>query len=235
MLKQIMSLTVLLAATGAPFEAQAAPVIVEYFTSQGCSSCPPADVFAAELTRRPDVLPLAYHVDYWDYIGWKDTLGSPVFTARQRSYSDALDLRGVYTPQMVVDGRLEGVGSRRSQIDSLIETSRKDGQSVSMSLVDDGGYPSIAVPDDARKPLVPATIWLVSYTRSTSVKILRGENRGSTITYVNAVSEIKDLGTWTGKAMMVALPATVSDANHGRVALLQTNGNGPIIGALPLN
>lgn len=234
MLKQIMTLAIALATTAVPVVAKATPVIVEYFTSQGCSSCPPADVYAAELSKRSDVLPLAYHVDYWDYIGWKDTLGSPVFTARQRSYSDALNLRGVYTPQMVVDGRLESVGSHRSEINAMIETRQKSAEQIAMTVDDRDGLRTLRLPASGQKP-APATIWLVSYAKSTKVTILRGENRGRTITYVNAVHDIQTLGTWTGNAMTINLPDTVRDTNHGSVALLQTNGNGPIIGAVLLN
>lgn len=235
MLKQLMTLTALLAMTGTPLGAKASPVIVEYFTSQGCSSCPPADVYAAELSKRSDVLPLAYHVDYWDYIGWKDTLGSPAFTARQRSYSDALNLRGVYTPQMVVDGRLEGVGSHRSEINAMIETRQKNAEQVALSVDERDGHRTLRLAASRQSQGSPATVWLVSYTKSTNVTISRGENRGRTITYVNAVSGIQKLGTWTGKALKIDLPQKSGDENHGSVALLQTSGNGPIIGSLSLN
>src|SRR5689334_7353524 len=101
------------------------PVVVELFTSQGCNSCPPADAFLGELAARPDVLALSLHVDYWDYIGWKDPFAQRAYTERQRSYSRALNQRFVYTPQMVIDGTLQGVGSETATINKLIEKARK--------------------------------------------------------------------------------------------------------------
>src|SRR6059036_991639 len=92
------------------------PVVVELFTSEGCSSCPPADAFLGELAQRPDIVALAFHVDYWDYIGWKDPYASPLTTQRQHDYAAALHLHMVYTPQMVVDGRADVVGSERSDV-----------------------------------------------------------------------------------------------------------------------
>src|SRR5277367_5521376 len=100
------------------------PVVVELFTSQGCNSCPPADAYLGELAKRPDVLALSLHVDYWDYIGWRDPFAQHAFTLRQRDYSHALSERYVYTPQMVINGQLQGVGSQRGDIERLI-TDRK--------------------------------------------------------------------------------------------------------------
>src|SRR4051812_29577801 len=105
--------------------AEERPVVVELFTSQGCNSCPPADAFLGELSRRPDVLALGLHVDYWDYIGWKDPFAQRAHTDRQRSYSRTLNQRFVYTPQMVIDGTLQGVGSETATINKLIDKARK--------------------------------------------------------------------------------------------------------------
>src|SRR4051812_38711022 len=110
---------------------RAVPVVVELFTSQGCNSCPPADAFLAELAKRPDVLALSLHVDYWDYIGWKDPFAQHAFTVRQRDYSRALSQRYVYTPQMVINGELQGVGSERRTIEALIARAAKEQKTAS--------------------------------------------------------------------------------------------------------
>ena len=208
------------------------PVIIELFTSQGCSSCPPADAFLADLTTRTDVLPLAFHVDYWDYIGWKDTLGDPAFTARQRRYSAALKGRGVYTPQMIVNGRTEGVGSRRSEINAKIDAARGAGLPVTLKLT--GNVLTIASDKDM-KLNEAAALLLIRYTPSENVRIKRGENAGRTISYKNIVRDIIPLGEWNGAATSYTLPplgADASDASDAYVALLQSANPGPVLGAL---
>ena len=152
-------------------------VVVELFTSQGCSSCPPADKFLTDLMARDDVLPLSLHVDYWDYIGWKDPFASPLFTNRQRQYASVMALRYVYTPQMVIQGVYQAVGSRRSEVLEMIEQakaivqvpislSRKNGdirfslgaRKLSSSVI--RGFTSIVVPASANPAkLVVATVF----------------------------------------------------------------------------
>tara|TARA_R110000868_G_scaffold37785_6_gene133231 strand:+ start:62 stop:763 length:702 start_codon:yes stop_codon:yes gene_type:complete len=202
------------------------PVIVELFTSQGCSSCPPADAFLADLAQRTDVLPLAFHVDYWDYIGWKDTLGDPAFTARQRHYSAAFKNRGVYTPQMIINGLSEGVGSRRGEINAKINAAQKTGLPVTLTRA--GDILTVASDKDTKLDKAAALI-LIRYTPSENVTIKRGENSGRTISYKNIVRDIIPLGKWDGTATTYTLPPLGADAY---VALLQSANPGPVLGAL---
>jgi hypothetical protein len=214
----------------APALASARPVVVELFTSQGCSSCPPADAYLRKLAKRTDVLPLAFHVDYWDRLGWKDTLDDPSFTARQRGYAASLGLPNVYTPQMVIDGASEGVGNEESDIDGKI--ARASGNpSVDIRLVEQDGSAKLVLAASPRK--TKATLWLIRYRKAANVTIARGENRGETILYMNAVREMKPLGAWTGSALDIPLSkADFANADgEAKVALLQTDGLGPILGA----
>ncbi|HEX7776946.1 MAG TPA: DUF1223 domain-containing protein [Parvibaculum sp.] len=213
-----------------PATAAARPVVVELFTSQGCSSCPPADAYLRELVTRPDVLPLAFHVDYWDGLGWKDTLDNAAFTARQRGYASALGLSNVYTPQIVIDGASEGVGSDKADIDAKIAARASDAPAIDIRLVG-GNAPKLVLAAAPQK--TRATLWLIRYRKQASVKIARGENRGETILYMNAVREMKPLAAWTGAAAEV--PLTSADlenaAGEESVVILQTDGQGPILGA----
>src|SRR5437868_14761375 len=129
-LRSLVLVSALLAAAPAVAGETTRPIVVELFTSQGCSSCPPADALLGELARRDDVLPLAFHVDYWDRLGWKDPFSSAAATARQRTYARQLDAANVYTPQMVVDGRIDVVGSYRDQVLRAIDRARQDAATV---------------------------------------------------------------------------------------------------------
>ncbi len=173
----------------APLAARAGegPVVVELFTSQGCSSCPPADAYLHDLAKRTDVIALSYNVGYWDYLGWKDTLASLAHTERQRAYARTLGLSGVYTPQIVVNGIAEGVGSRRHEIEPALESAKP--LPVSISFTGEGDALSLSV-GPGETPERPATLWLVRYTKEERVEISRGENRGRTIAYTHAVRQL---------------------------------------------
>jgi hypothetical protein len=162
----------------------AAPVLVELFTSQGCNSCPPADAFLGELAQRHDVIALAFHVDYWDYIGWKDPFASPDFTRRQRGDVGALRLRSVYTPQMVIDGRADAVGSHRSRVEELIRKSSFVPK-LALPLETAGGKARLILPEARFER--PATIWLAIYDREERTAVKRGENAGHTLIDYNIV------------------------------------------------
>ncbi|HEX6103893.1 MAG TPA: DUF1223 domain-containing protein [Alphaproteobacteria bacterium] len=224
----------LLGSDAAPMRAAAAdaaaPVVVELFTSQGCSSCPPADAFLGELAQRRDVIALAFHIDYWDYIGWKDPFASPDFTKRQRGYAGALGLRSVYTPQMVIDGRVDAVGSHRTRVEELIRKSSFVSK-LAATLEPAAGRAKLILPEARLER--PATIWLAIYDREERTKVKRGENAGHTLSDYNIVRALREVATWDGRAQ--ALEIDLADAaadGMGGAILIQSEGQGPIIGAV---
>ncbi|GAW33436.1 hypothetical protein RA2_00472 [Roseovarius sp. A-2] len=172
------------------------PVVVELFTSQGCPSCPPADAFLEQLAERDDVLALSLHVDYWDYIGWTDTFGSPDHTARQRGYAKANERKMVYTPQMIINGADHVVGTRLKDVTNLIdEHHARSAVDIAVSLTQEGDtiHLSARTPEPCPMPLA---VHLVRYLPEETVEIERGENAGKTITYVNIVTEMQTLAQW---------------------------------------
>ncbi|MGF1447955.1 MAG: DUF1223 domain-containing protein [Opitutales bacterium] len=203
-------------------------VVVELFTSQGCSSCPPADKLLGELADKPGILALSYHVDYWDYLGWKDPYSSALATERQRAYAQNLKARGLYTPQAVIDGRLETVGSSRSKVLSLIAESLKDGpdRDVLIEVVEtDGGYGIVV--DGAQG----TTLKLVEYLPLAETAIPRGENRGRTLTEHNVVTDLKSLGNLRDKVQRVEVGAGDLRSDRAYAVLVQVRGQGPILAA----
>ena len=208
-----------------------AAVVVELYTSEGCSSCPPADALLGELAQRPDVVPLAFHVDYWDYIGWKDPYASPANTQRQHDYAAALGLHMVYTPQMVVDGRTDVVGSERGDVEAAIGKAAA-GPKLAISIEKDagGGY-RVVIPAAAPPARGPAIVWLALFdsVRETSVK--RGENGGRTLKEYNIVREWRQIGTWDGSALSLPLAMTGKPNQNGCAIIVQAGPVGPILGA----
>jgi len=212
-----------------------APVVVELFTSQGCSSCPPADAYFGELVKRPDVIALAFHVDYWNYIGWTDPFAKPWATTRQRGYRESLNTRFVYTPQIVVDGTAQVVGSDESACDALInaaeaKTARRP--TVALHWREDGAL-AVDVGEGTSPPGEPATLWLVGYDATHTTKILRGENGGRTLTDYHPVHSYRQLGKWAGWSTEFIVPAAEVKTlgNAGIAVLLQERGTGPILNA----
>ncbi|WP_428382586.1 DUF1223 domain-containing protein [Nevskia ramosa] len=179
--------------------ATARPVLVELFTSQGCSSCPPADAVLRELAGRSDVLALGFHVDYWDYLGWADPFASPQFTARQQGYARRQGWQ-VYTPQLVIDGDTALVGSRRGAAEDGIDSARKAQRSVPAQIVRDGAGLRLTVgkteADDAA-----GEVWLLSFDAERSTDIARGENGGRRIVYPNVVRSLRKLGDWRNEPL----------------------------------
>jgi len=204
------------------------PVVVELFTSEGCSSCPPADDLLGELTRHPGVIALAYHVDYWDYIGWKDAFAKPEFTARQKAYAVAAGNRSVYTPQMIVEGVDRVVGFKPKQVADLIRDYQAQPRAVPVRVRRDGD--ALTIHAVSMAPFAaPATVELVRYLPEQRVPIKRGENAGRTLDYHNIVTEVKTLGTWDGKAPYDARITISGDTPA--VVLVQEEGPGRILGA----
>lgn len=210
------------------------PVVVELYTSQGCSSCPPADALLDELAKRDDVIALALHVDYWDYIGWKDIFGKPSYSSRQRAYARATGQRTVYTPQMIVGGKDQLIGTKAMQLADLINTHKALQTGADLQISRQGSKLTISLmgKDGIKLPRKMA-VQLVLFEPHKSVKITRGENSGKTIGYSNIVTTWKYLDSWNGRA---AKKISVDLAgNTGPVAVIvQTDGHGPIIAAAQL-
>lgn len=211
------------------------PVVVELFTSQGCSSCVAADSYFGEIVKRPDVIALAFHVDYWNYIGWTDPFAKPWASARQREYRESLRTRFVYTPQIVVDGTAQVVGSDEEACDKLIDAA--EAQAAPRPTLDlrwrgDGAL-IVDVSAGASPPGQPATLWLVGYDTQHTTKVLRGENGGRTLTDYHPVRSYQQLGKWAGWSAEFIVPATeVKTLGDGGIAvLLQDAGTGPILSA----
>lgn len=210
-------------------------MVVELFTSQGCSSCPPADSYLGELARRPDVLALAFHVDYWNYIGWTDPFASKLASQRQRDYAKHLNLRYVYTPQMVINGASEGVGSERSTIGMLIKAAGEEKAPRQPVVLTRNPGGKISVHIDAGQTKEPATIWLIGYDGEHTTQVLRGENGGQTLRDYQVVRNCESLGAWRGEAMDIAVDASQAAGTDGIAVLLQLGGGGGrIIGAATL-
>ena len=212
---------------------QKSPSVVELFTSQGCSSCPPADRAMAALAARDDLVALSYNVDYWDYLGWRDTLAKPEFSQRQRRYARVRGDGQVYTPQMVVNGRRHIVGGDRPALTRTLRATRS-------ALISDLQIQAQKRNKVARITLsgVPgwsgrATVWVVGVTPKVTTKIKRGENRGRKITYHNVVRSMMPIGTWTGDAMTLQIdPAMIMKTGATACAILVQDGDGgPIIAA----
>ncbi len=212
------------------------PVLLELFTSQGCSSCPPADALFDELRDKPGVITLSFSVDYWNYLGWHDTLSSPENSDRQRDYALSRGDGKVYTPQLVVDGIKHVNGANEAAIEMAIRTAERRLKDVKVTmsmraegdslLVDIGGAPATS---DMRQ----ATVWLAVAKDEETVEITRGENRGETITYTHPVRELIPVGMWKGEPTTLRLPLKDLHAIGGDclVSMLQVEGAGPILGA----
>ncbi len=221
-------------------EASEPKTVIELFTSQGCNSCPPADALLGKYAERDDVIALSFSVDYWDYLGWKDTLANPEYSARQRAYASARHDGQVYTPQVVVNGTAHVVGSNRSAIQNAInETlqSRYTRNDVELKLWSEGDTLWIhanAVPDKERKP--SGTIWIALVKKKVHVAIKRGENAGKVITYFNVVRDLSPIGKWSGEEVTLTLPKydLMRYGSDGCTVLLQADNAGPIIAAVEM-
>jgi len=233
-LKLLFGLGLLLAPASATADPKA---VVELFTSQGCSSCVSADAYFAELAERDDIITLSFHVDYWDYLGWQDTFGSPENTARQTKYAEMLGSRRVYTPQIVVNGISGMVGGDRAAVEEAIARSALP---LPVALTWEGGTVEIEVPAHPLPGRWPTTIRLVLFSSEAEVRIGHGENAGSTIAYYNIVRTMRPIGMWDGGTVRITLPADelMGDGVDGCAVLVQedlANGPGRILGAAQLH
>jgi hypothetical protein len=227
--RKVLSASLLALALIAPSAALAAdaahPTVVELFQSQGCSSCPPAAANVRGLSDRPDVLALAFEVDYWDRLGWKDTFSSPAWTARQYAYARAMGRDGVYTPQVVVNGRVEGDGLEPGSLATLISAGDRGvgGPKVSFA----AGAVSVGA---GAAPARGADVWLARYDpRLVEVAVKRGENAGRTLPHKDVVREMVLIGRWDGREASFSAPANSSGL--AEAAIVQEAGGGPILAA----
>jgi len=226
-MKRLRSLVVAgLFAASPAFAQEHNPVVVELFTSQGCSSCPPADAVLHELAGRDDVLPLALHVDYWDYIGWKDQFAKPSHTTRQKAYAHVGGRNMIYTPQMVVQGQEDVVGVKAMKLAGLIEKHQNAPVLVDLDVSRTGA--DVTIDLQAVAPLEePMVVQLVRYAPLREVEITRGELAGHNLSYANVVESMDALGTWNGEGT-----ASYSFRLEGELpaaVLVQRAGFGPIM------
>ncbi|WP_102110036.1 DUF1223 domain-containing protein [Oceaniglobus roseus] len=228
MLKWMAAALVALAGTQAMAQAEDQPVVIELFTSQGCSSCPPADDLLTKLAGRDDVIALALHVDYWDYIGWKDVFGDPVHTKRQRGYARAAHSNTVYTPQLIVEGKDHVVGYRPMEVMDLIQKHRDNPDAVQLIATRDGGVILIkakVVGQVGNRMRVQ----LAEFTPQETVEIKRGENAGKTIAYSNIVRSWRTVGEWDGAAPLSMAVKPVTD--NPAAVIIQEADYGPVVAA----
>lgn len=215
--------------------AQTDVTVVELFTSQGCSSCPPAEAYLGELAARDDVIALEFHVDYWDYIGWKDRFAQSGFTERQKAYSRRLGSRYVYTPQMVIGGAAHVVGSDRVAVENEIVARRRArddggaGPKVALSHGSDGVQITVTGRADQ-----PYDVVMAVFDRSHETRVTRGENAGMSLTNANVVRSLERIGVWEGGTLVMTVPLDQVMARGGCAVLLQTPEFGPIVAASSL-
>lgn len=213
--------------------------VIEMYTSQGCSDCPAADALLKQYLDKKNVVGLTLPVDYWDYLGWKDTLAGSRNAERQREYAERFGIGTVYTPQAVVNGAAEVVGSSESEIDRALSATETAlsisrvpvhfwhyGNSV---IIEAGSAPQDAEPKEA-------TIWLAVVQRKVEVAVKGGENKGKTLTYYNVVRELTPVGVWNGRPTTIRLARAdiMRPETEDLVVLIQESGSGPIIGAARL-
>jgi hypothetical protein len=202
-------------------------VVLELFTSQGCSSCPPAEAYLGQLSTRPDVIALAFHVDYWDDQGWRDRFALRQSVERQDIYARNLHHSTVYTPELVIDGRFDAIGADNRAVANALHESRSN-VPLTVSLRN----AAVLVNLSAQPQSVACDVWLVPYLRHARSAISRGENAGRNLEEFNIVREVRALGAWNGAAQAFTIPVSSLPPDSTDVAvLIQPKGQGPIIGA----
>lgn len=207
------------------------PVVVELYTSQGCSSCPPADEMLHQLATRSDVIPLALHVDYWDYIGWADSFASPENTRRQQQYAHVAGARSIYTPQMIVGGADHVIGTKPMDVMNLIHSHSNNPTGARISLQRSGNQ--LQITGTSQRVLRAGTmVQLIRYSPQETVNIRRGENAGKSLSYVNIVTDLRSVGEWSGNG---ALNITVNISGTAPVVVIvQEPGPGAVMASAVL-
>jgi hypothetical protein len=204
------------------------PTVVELFTSQACPACPPAEAFLRELAGRGDIIALEYHIDYYDYSGWKDPFGDPDFTRRWRGYAQMLDARYEYTPFMVVGGGAHVIGSERAEVEQRILLDRKqadDHPRLTLEMTDGTAIVTI----DGDGPAGIFDIILATYDGKHETMVTAGENRGKSLTNINVVRGFQRVAQWAGDPVTVKIPLSQMAGDGGCAVLLQRAGGGPIL------
>jgi hypothetical protein len=209
------------------------PVVVEFYTSQGCSSCPPADELFAEIAGIPGVIALALHVDYWDYLGWEDVFGRAAHTARQKAYAKAHRERTIYTPQMIVEGEDLLIGHDEESLRARIAAHAAQPAAVSVALDRIGAMLRIVV-EPASGPVGPAEVQFVEYLPSRTVTVEGGENAGYRHDFVNIVTRWATIGRWDGQETVEIDHEIDAEAGDGVAVIVQSPRHGPILGAAAL-
>ena len=211
-----------------------APVVVELFTSEGCSACPPADALFNRMSADPSIVRISWHVDYWNDLGWKDTQSKPEFTARQKAYQDRLKIRFVYTPQMVVNGQYETVASKEHKVSAVLQEGRASGLPVHLSYEQTASGVEVKIGHGSAPK--PADVWLVNLASHRQVEIGGGENHGRRLIYTNVARDVRKLGTWNGHAqtLMLSNAQVAGTDGDGCAILLQEANAGPILGAVAI-
>jgi hypothetical protein len=212
--------------------------VVELFTSQGCSSCPPADKILGDLAKDPSVIALSMPIDYWDYLGWKDTLADARFTARQKAYSHMRGDRDVYTPQVIVNGAAHVIGSDRARIEGAIKSTGKTEKVMSVPVTMSLSGKQLTVSVEAGKESTPAhgEVWLCAVSKTVTIAIGRGENRGREVVYHNVVRNLLKVGDFNGSpgTWTVPLDSVMRDDVDAAAVLVQDGGSdrpGKMLGA----
>lgn len=221
---------------GSTETANTPPTVIELFTSQGCSSCPPADAFLYEVAGDDGIVAISWHVNYWDYIGWKDPFATGWSTSRQMAYRGKFDRKYAYTPQMVIDGGQDVVGSRRRKVKRMVAASRDEAAGrIPVALAREAATGELIVTFSARTLDRKLDVWLVGYSGVHETKVLRGENRGETLHNTHIARSLSNLGTWDGAGGAVRFPMPETEDVAGFALLLQEQGQGPIRGAAKLD
>jgi hypothetical protein len=214
-------------------ETPPAPIVIELFTSEACASCSPANDYLRQLAKRHNLLPLTFHVDYWDYTGWKDRFADPAFAERQRNYAAAQGKTMMYTPQVVVAGAIETLGSDKKAVEKALKAANRRNRMYALTLAKDAsGGIHLGLPQAALS--VPASLWLVTYTYEDATDISGGENRGQRMITTNVVHTLRKVGTWDGRPddRLIKLNAAEIAAKPDACAIIANEAEfGPVVAA----
>jgi hypothetical protein len=227
----LLALSVLPPATAGEMRAEPKAVL-ELFTSQGCSSCPQADALLEQMSKSQDYIALAYHVDYWDYIGWPDTFGAKANSDRQRDYAESWGSSRIFTPQLVVNGVKGVVASRKNEVEGAVTAT---GLNLPITLTPTSDMLEVSI--GGNDGMEEAVVWLVTFIDRAEVDIERGENKGKRIAYTQIVTGRQAVGMWdpdTGAHFKLPLTEVLTDTSNGAVIMVQQERNslpGRILGA----